>query len=252
MNKLQIILASASIGRKQLLEKLGVPFEVMVSNIDEENITDPDPYKMLELRARAKAQDVVKKLSAISHQTSDIRQKSAKNSAVSEDCLIIAADSMAVLDGQTYGKAKNKADAKRIISELMGPPALASGKSRWRAGKTHEFVTATSIIYLSYPVIPATRLHLPDAKAFGGQEAGIHKQIKQWNNITKTKVTLRLLSPSELTHYVARYDFTRFAAGYALNETPWDLVTKIEGSYTNVIGLPFEVLLPILRLYKII
>ncbi|MCL4200678.1 Maf family protein, partial [Patescibacteria group bacterium] len=41
-------------------------------------------------------------------------------------------------------------------------------------------------------------------------------------------------------------------AGYALNETPWDLVTKVDGSYTNVIGLPFEVLLPVLRTIKII
>ncbi len=56
----------------------------------------------------------------------------------------------------------------------------------------------------------------------------------------------------ELESYVARYDFTRFAAGYSLNETPWDLVTKVDGSYTNVIGLPFEVLLPILRTIKII
>ena len=60
------------------------------------------------------------------------------------------------------------------------------------------------------------------------------------------------MSPAEIESYITRFDFTRFAGGYALNEAPWDLVTKIDGSYTNVIGLPFEVLLPILRQLKII
>ena len=72
------------------------------------------------------------------------------------------------------------------------------------------------------------------------------------DKVEKTNVTLRKLNAVELEQYVARYDFTRFAAGYALTDTPWDLVTKVDGSYTNVVGLPFEALLPVLRHVKII
>ena len=57
--KPRIILASNSIGRKQLLEKLGVPFTVMPSNIDEDSITGSDHYETLKLRARAKAENII-------------------------------------------------------------------------------------------------------------------------------------------------------------------------------------------------
>ena len=96
-------------------------------------------------------------------------------------------------------------------------------------GRTHVFATAVTIAL------------------FDGT-----KVKKTWEKTVKTRVTMRKLTPVEIDSYVSRFDFTRFAAAYALNEAPWDLVTKIDGSYTNVIGLPFEVLLPILRQQKII
>ncbi len=221
MNKPNIILASASIGRKQLLQKLGLPFEVISSNVNEDKITHPDPYKMLELRAQAKAEAVANRLLDVHPCRPSVVKKEAEpaytkySTQNSQHCLIIAADSMAILNGQTYGKAKNRADAQRILTQLMG--------------KTHNFVTATHIIYL------------------------VHHQIKKrWTAVTSTRVTFRKLTNQSLTDYITRYDFTRFAAGYALNETPWELVTKIDGSYTNVVGLPFEVILPIFRRLKFI
>jgi septum formation protein len=75
---------------------------------------------------------------------------------------------------------------------------------------------------------------------------------KSWESLTKTKVTMKKMGPTEVDEYVSRYDFARFAAGYSINEAPWDLIKAIDGSYTNVIGLPFEELLPILRKLEII
>ena len=95
-------------------------------------------------------------------------------------------------------------------------------------GKTHNFVTSTHIALVQNSIIKKT-----------------------WEKTTTTKVTFRKMNAIEIESYISRFDFTRFAAGYALNEAPWDLVTKVDGSYTNVIGLPFEVLLPILRQLKI-
>lgn len=197
-----IILASQSIGRKQLLEKLGLRFRVAVARIDEEAITDRDPLIMLKKRAAAKLAEIIDHPRV--YQISDIAKT-----------VVIAADSMAILGKKTFGKSRDRDHAKAMLKTLMD--------------RTHTFVTAIAIAVFD-----------------GGSVK------KKWEKVAKTNVTLRKMNSTELEQYVARYDFTRFAAGYALNDTPWDLVTKVDGSYTNVVGLPFEVLLPILRTLKII
>lgn len=197
-----IILASQSVGRKSLLEKLGIRFRVAVTRVDEDKITDPNPLKTIQKRAIAKATEVV---------------NNPRVYMVPEDreVIVIAADSMAIVGKKIYGKAIDRADATRILKELMG--------------KSHVFTTTVHIVYM---------------------DKG--KVKKTWTKTEETKVTMRKMTGPELESYVTRYDFSRFAAGYSLNETPWDLITKVDGSYTNVIGLPFEILLPILRTLKII
>lgn len=200
---LHVILASQSIGRKTLLEKLGIHFRVVITRIDEDKIVDHDPLKMLKRRAAAKVNEVIAHPRVYS-----IVEENAK-------ALIIGADSMAIYGRKAYGKANDRDNAREIIKALMG--------------KTHTFCTAACIVLLE----------------------GL-KEKKRWEKTVSTRVTLRKLPPIELESLVNRYDFTRFAGGYALNETPWDIVTRIDGSYTNVVGLPFEFLLPILRNLKII
>lgn len=197
-----VILASQSIGRRMLLEKLGLRFRVAVSHVDEDAIVDRDPYKMLKRRADAKIREIIAHPRVYS--IPDARQS-----------LIIAADSMAVIGKRTFGKSADREDSRAMLKSLMG--------------RTHVFATAVSIIL------------------FDGM-----KVKKTWEKTVKTRVTMRKMTPVEIDSYVSRFDFTRFAAAYAINEAPWDLVTKMDGSYTNVIGLPFEVLLPILRSLKII
>ena len=234
MSHFKIILASISIGRKQLLEKIGVDFQILPSTIDEDKIIHSNPIKMLQMRSWAKAQDVV---TTIRRQTESQLDKFdqldklgdatdiVKSKLNPKRYLIVAADSMAILrkpfgfaQGKAYGKAKTKTEGKQILQALMG--------------KTHEFVTAASIVHLEL---------LKELKI-----------LKRWNSITTTRVTMRQLNPDELESYVKYFDFSKFAAGYAINEYPTDLITKIDGSYTNVIGLPFEVILPIFRKFKII
>lgn len=199
---IDVILASQSIGRRMLLEKLGLRFRVITTRIDEESITASDPFQTLKKRAAAKASEIV------DHPGVYDISETAKT-------LVIAADSMGIMGKKTFGKPKDREDAKLILKSLMG--------------KTHTFGTAINVTYL---------------------EAG--KAKKRWEKTIKTKVTLKKLALVEVESYLSRYDLTRFAASYAFNEAPWDLVVKIDGSYTNVIGLPFEVLLPILRSLKII
>ncbi len=197
-----VILASQSIGRKTLMEKLGIRFRVAVTRLDEDKITDPNPLKTIQKRAIAKAMEVVSNPRV--YMVPDDRE-----------VLVIAADSMAIVGKKTYGKAADRDAAMKMLKELMG--------------KSHVFTTTMHVVHM---------------------DKG--KVKKSWTKTETTKVTLRKMTGPELESYLTRYDFTRFAAGYALNETPWDLVTKVDGSYTNVIGLPFEILLPILRTLKII
>ena len=198
----EVILGSQSVGRRSLLEKLGVRFRVIVTHVDESTITDSDPVRMLTRRATAKAEEIA--LHPRVYNLSELAKS-----------LIIAADTEAIVGKKSYGKAEDREDAKRILKELMG--------------KTHTVVTAVTMILM---------------------DKG--KEIKRWNKTGTTKVTMRKLTAPELDLYVYRYDFTRFSAGYALSETPWDLITKVDGSYTNVIGLPFEVALPVLKSLDII
>jgi septum formation protein len=198
-----ILLASQSIGRRQLLEKLAIRFRPVVTQVDEDAIVNVDPVKTIKLRAAAKLTEIM------NHPRVYSLDEKAKN-------LVIAADSMAIIGKKTYGKPTDRETAKVMLHELMG--------------KTHVFVTAISIALLEVD--------------------GTMK--KRWDKVCSTKVTLRKMTAAELESYVTRYDFSRFAASYSLNETPWDLVTKIDGSYTNVIGLPFEELIPILRSLEII
>lgn len=200
--KPDVILASQSIGRRQLLEKLGVRFRVAVARVDEEAIVDKKPEVMIKKRAAAKAMEVV-------------AHPRVYSVPEERESLVVAADSMAVLGGKSFGKSIDREDTKKMLSQLMG--------------KTHTFTTAVHITLM---------------------QAG--KVKKTWEKVVSTKVTFRKMNATEIESYISRFDFTRFAGGYALNEAPWDLVTKVDGSYTNVIGLPFEVLLPILRQLKII
>ena len=63
----------------------------------------------------------------------------------------------------------------------------------------------------------------------------------------KTMVRFRDLSPEAVKRILDRRDATRFAGGYAIRKGRDPVVGEIRGSFSNVVGLPMEVLVPILR-----
>ena len=96
----QIILASSSIRRQELMQWLGVPFEIFPSDFAEENVhfadfDDPEDY--VATIATGKALVVAQQYS---------------------DALIIASDTTVYLEGKVYGKPKNLDDARKILSAL--------------------------------------------------------------------------------------------------------------------------------------
>lgn len=203
----KLILASKSEGRKKLLEYLKIPFEIIPSAIDEEKIIARSPIDTLRLRARLKCEDV------------------AARPAVAG--LIISADSGAILGNQLIGKPKDRNDALRILSLL--------------SGKTHLFATAVYIIKLQ-----TNSSNNTTPGVLRSDSPGVLKAEIVLNGISKSFVTFRKLKGEEIDFYLSKTDYKRFAASYAIVSAQ-DFITEVKGSISNVIGLPLELLVPILK-----
>ena len=97
---MDIILASQSPRRKELLTQMGLSFRVVVSDIDEHMERSLPPDKLVESISAEKARAV--------------------QPLTTPDSLIIAADTVVVLDGTVLGKPADEADALRMLTALQG------------------------------------------------------------------------------------------------------------------------------------
>ena len=99
----KIILASASPRRRELIEKIGIPFEVIKSEC-EEITTKTEPCEVVMELSQQKAEDVFSRL--------DKTQRKGK--------LVLGADTIVAIDGKILGKPKDKQDAIAMLQELSG------------------------------------------------------------------------------------------------------------------------------------
>ena len=99
----QLVLASTSPYRRELLERLGLPFETASPNVDETEVGGETPEQLVERLAESKARAVAK-----SH----------------PDALIIGSDQVAVLDNQILGKPGNHETAVQQLSNASGKNVL--------------------------------------------------------------------------------------------------------------------------------
>lgn len=112
---MNIILASGSPRRRELMERLGVSFKIVVSD-KEEVITSNVP------------EDVVRELSAMKAEAVFEEVKNAEEG----DFLVIGADTVVACDGKILGKPKDTADAARMLRNL--------------SGRAHEVYTGVTIM----------------------------------------------------------------------------------------------------------
>lgn len=120
----KIILASASPRRKELLDRMGLSFEVMPSTV-EEVVTRSVPWEMVMELSSMKARDLVYKV-AMDSLSSD--EGGAK------DILVIGADTIVACSGEVLGKPKDEEDAVRMISMI--------------SDRVHSVFTGVSMVYL--------------------------------------------------------------------------------------------------------
>jgi septum formation protein len=112
--------------------------------------------------------------------------------------VVLAADSFAVLDDKLLGKPHTVERAKEILAML--------------SGRSHSFVTGFTII---------------------DTDSG-----KEFSGSAETIVYFRDLTPGDINSYVAKEDVLNKAAAYIIQGLGAILVERVEGDYSNVMGLP--------------
>ncbi len=107
----RIVLASASPRRRQILELVGIDFEVWPSD-KEEKVTATEPSGVCTELSRQKAVDVASQIR--------IYNDTHRELTTDTDILIIGADTIVARDGEILGKPKDEADAVRMLKLLSG------------------------------------------------------------------------------------------------------------------------------------
>ena len=178
MNQELICLASASPRRRQLLEQIGIACEVRPADIDEFSLPDEPPHDLVRRLALSKAEQA----------TVGDRGKRRR--------LVLAADTVVVLDGKVFGKPTGDSDARDMLRAL--------------SGRTHEVMTAIAI-----------------------SDNGIsHCELSE------SKVTFGDLTDAQIDSYVASGEPADKAGAYAIQGMAAVFISRIEGSFSGVMGLP--------------
>lgn len=205
---LKIILASASPRRRELLGQIGLDFEVKVSNVEEKTQT-AEPGSMVEELSRQKAEAVMRELAP---------------EELSGDILVIGADTVVAAGGKILGKPSDGEAAARMLGEL--------------SGKSHQVYTGVTLLYrkgtLSSENGREGHEGSPEAGEAGAERDGICR--KTFHEVTK--VSFYPLSEEEIRRYVSTGDCMDKAGAYGVQGIFARYVSRIEGDYNNVVGLP--------------
>jgi septum formation protein len=172
----QVVLASGSLQRSEILQKLGVEFEVIVPGVDE--LSGGDPTVEVVQNARLKARAV----------------------AAGDDALVIACDTDVVLDGKALGKPRDGGEAREYLDRM--------------SGRAHEVLSGLVVLE-------------------GGEER---------SGLERTSVAFKELSEAEKERYVRFGEWRGRSGGYAIQTLGSTLVARVEGSVSNVVGLPVGLL----------
>lgn len=195
----KIILASQSPRRMNLLKSLGLDFEIIPANIDESSLKETEPSAYCKKLSLDKAQFVSK--------ITNSETTNSKIIKMQQNTLIIAADTIVVLNDEIINKPVSEEDAFIILKKL--------------SGNSHFVYTGVTV------------LNSATSKAI--------------TNYSLTRVYFRELSDSEILDYISSGSPMDKAGAYGIQDDYGALfVKRIEGCYNNVIGLPLELMFRIL------
>lgn len=160
---MNLILASQSPRRKQLLQDARFEFTIVIEETDEDFPTEMDYHEVPEYIAKNKAAAVFAKFK--------------KEQKLTEDTIILAADTIVILEGKIIGKPKDFDDAFQILTSLSGKThEVITGVCLQNAAKIKTFSTLTKVHFnpLSSETI---RTYIEEYKPF--DKAGAYA-IQEW------------------------------------------------------------------------
>jgi septum formation protein len=179
MEKIRIILASASPRRSELLRKVIDDFEVIHSKIIENASTGKSPVDVAMDNALEKALDISRKF---------------------PDAIIIGADTLIVLENKILGKPSDQKMAIEMLEAL--------------SGKTHQVITGVAMV------------------------CGVRNV--RITDFVMTDVTFKMLGIRQIKEYVTQKVPLDKAGAYGIQEVNDTFIEEIDGEYSNVMGLPLE------------
>lgn len=125
----QFYLASASPRRRQLLEQMGLRFEVLAADVDEGLRPAEAPEDYVSRVAEAKARAVVLRLG-------------------SPDLPVLAADTAVVLEGSILGKPRDRADGIAMLGRLAGRShQVLSAVALWHGGRVQRALSRSRVTF---------------------------------------------------------------------------------------------------------
>ncbi len=124
--------------------------------------------------------------------------------------IVLGADTIVALRGRIYGKAVTPDAARDMLAAL--------------SGQRQEVITGLALL------LPGEASGLPS------------DHPRRFLASDVTHVTMRPMGPEEIEEYIASGEWIDKAGAYAIQETADRFVERVEGSLTNVVGLPVELL----------
>jgi septum formation protein len=208
-----LVLASASPRRKELLRNAGISFVVQPANIDETPRAGEAPRECAERLAREKA------LAVWRTRPGDV---------------VLGADTIVVVDETILGKPVDAEDAVRMLRML--------------AGRMHCVITGVCLV----GAIGNEKLEVVSG-ATAPLASQSNDEIPKTENrelrtgSETTLVTMSKLSDVEIREYVATGEPMDKAGAYAIQGRASRWIPRIEGDYSNVVGLPLALVYGMLR-----
>jgi len=186
----RIILASSSPRRKALLAQIGLKFTVDTRVREDTELAEQEPHRLVREISLKKAESVA---------------------GGYPDAIIIAADTLGVIDGRIIGKPDSASGARAMLAALSGRP--------------HTVITGFTVL-----------------------NTLTHKAVSR---SVATTVHLKPITESEIAAYVNTGEPLDKAGAYAIQGLGAVLVERIEGDYYNVVGLPLCALAEVLKQFGV-
>jgi septum formation protein len=212
----RLVLASASPARARILEAAGIGFTVLVSEVDEDAVTEAHPLagpaELALLLARAKAEDVA------------ARPETA-------GALVLGCDSVFELDGVAYGKPYE--------------PGVAKERWRLQSGRTGQLHTGHSLIDASHHSTVGQRgtgaagVGRSSTGHTPGPDAG---SAPSASALATASVTFADVTEAEVAAYIGTGEPLQCAGAFTIDGRGAAFVSSVHGDPNAVIGLSVSTL----------